>query len=106
MKQEKDKLSGSDVALQTANPKLQQPSMYQVYVLNDDKTTMEFVVDVLMKYFSKSEREATQIMLLVHEQGIGVCGLYTRDVAEAIVMQVINNARQNHFPLNCGMEIA
>lgn len=84
--------------------KVTRPSMYQVLLLNDDYTPMEFVVEVLMKYFSKSIEEANQVMLHVHKSGSGLCGIYPFDVAETKVMQVMNFAIKNGHPLQCKME--
>lgn len=85
-------------------PKTQKPSMYKVLLLNDDYTPMEFVVMILESIFGKSREEATQIMLHVHRRGVGVCGVYTFEVAETKVMQVMALARQNQHPLQCMME--
>ena len=84
--------------------KTQRPSMYKVLLLNDDYTPMEFVVHVLERFFSKSEEDATRIMLHVHNHGVGVCGVYTYEVAETKVAQVVDFARQNQHPLQCTME--
>ena len=80
------------------------PSLYQVLIMNDDYTPMEFVILVLEKYFSKSREEATQIMLHVHQKGIGVCGLYPYEIAETKVVQVMEFARKNEHPLQCTLE--
>jgi len=80
------------------------PSMYKVLMLNDDYTPMEFVVHVLERYFSKSRDEATRIMLHVHTRGVGICGVYTYEVAETKVTQVMDLARQNQHPLQCTIE--
>ncbi len=85
-------------------PKTKKPSLYRVLLLNDDYTPMEFVVYVLQKYFNKSREDATQIMLHVHQNGVGVCGLYTYEVAETKVAQVIDEARRHQHPLQCTME--
>ena len=85
-------------------PKTKKPSMYKVLLLNDDYTPMEFVVLILERYFNKSTDEATQIMLHVHRRGVGVCGLFTYEVAETKVTQVVDLARQNQHPLQCTME--
>jgi len=85
-------------------PKVKQPRLYRVLLHNDDYTTMEFVVQVLMSFFHKDETEATQIMLAVHRQGVGLCGRFTREIAETKVAQVIDHARKNGFPLMCSME--
>lgn len=85
-------------------PRTAKPKMYRVLLHNDDFTTMEFVVFVLMEYFNKSHAEATQIMLHVHTKGVGVCGLYTFDVAQTKVAQVTKKAREAQMPLKCTME--
>ena len=82
------------------------PSMYQVVMLNDDYTPMEFVVMVLERFFNKSREEATHIMLHVHQKGVGVCGVYTYEIAETKVTQVMDAARQNQHPLQCTLEKA
>ncbi len=87
-------------------PKLQKPPMYKVVLLNDDYTPMEFVVHILETIFGHDREKATQIMLHVHTRGKGVCGTYTRDVAETKVVQVNNYARENQHPLLCDMEEA
>ena len=85
---------------------LREPPMYKVLLHNDDYTTMEFVVEVLRRVFHKSPTEATRIMLHVHKKGIGVCGVYTEEVAETKVELVHHLARKNGFPLQCSMEEA
>lgn len=85
-------------------PKTQKPSMYKVLLLNDDYTPMEFVVHVLESIFQKNRQEATDIMLHVHRRGVGVCGIYTYEVAETKVAQVMDFARANEQPLQCTME--
>ena len=84
--------------------KLHEPSMYKVLLHNDDYTTMEFVVDVLVSVFYKSPKNAAIIMLNVHKQGIGICGIYTYDLAETKVKTVEALARERDFPLKCTME--
>ncbi|MBF0234571.1 MAG: ATP-dependent Clp protease adapter ClpS [Desulfamplus sp.] len=84
--------------------KHEHPPMYKVILHNDDYTTMDFVVEILMKVFGKSFEIATQIMLNVHEQGRGICGIYTRDVAETKVNTVHILAREREFPLKSTME--
>lgn len=86
------------------SPKLDRPSMYQVFLLNDDYTPMDFVVIVLQQFFAKSYPLAVKIMLEVHHQGKGVCGVFTRDVAETKVAQVNEFAKLNDHPLLCKME--
>ncbi len=83
---------------------VEEPPMYRVLLHNDDYTTMEFVVEVLMYVFNKSVEEATRIMLNVHQKGIGVCGVYTYDVAETKVSTVEALAQENGYPLKCTME--
>lgn len=90
--------------LTRAKPKTKKPSMYKVLMLNDDYTPMEFVVFVLEQYFSKSREEATQIMLHVHRRGVGICGVYTYDIAETKVNQVMDLARKEQHPLQCTLE--
>jgi ATP-dependent Clp protease adaptor protein ClpS len=85
-------------------PKTKKPSLYEVLLLNDDYTPMEFVVHVLEKYFSKGREEATRIMLQVHQKGAGICGVYSYEVAETKVTQVMDFSRQNGHPLQCTME--
>jgi ATP-dependent Clp protease adaptor protein ClpS len=80
------------------------PSMYRVLLLNDDYTPMEFVVTVLRRYFNKTPDEATRIMLHVHHHGVGECGIYTYEVAETKVTQVMDFARKHQHPLQCIME--
>ena len=80
------------------------PSMYKVLMLNDDYTPMEFVVQVLEQFFSKSHEEAIKIMLHVHQRGVGICGIFTYEVAETKVTQVIDYARKNQHPLQCTLE--
>jgi ATP-dependent Clp protease adaptor protein ClpS len=84
--------------------KTQKPAMYKVLLLNDDYTPMEFVVDVLERFFSKQNEEAIQIMLPVHQKGVGVCGIYTYEIAETKVTQVVDYARKNQHPLQCTLE--
>ncbi|WP_298725487.1 ATP-dependent Clp protease adapter ClpS [uncultured Ferrovibrio sp.] len=85
-------------------PKTQKPPMYKVLLLNDDYTPMEFVVHVLERFFNKPREEATRIMLHVHQKGVGICGVFTYEVAETKVTQVIDFARQHQHPLQCTME--
>ncbi len=84
--------------------KTKKPSMYKVLLLNDDYTPMEFVVYVLQRFFSKSTEDATKIMLHVHQNGVGICGVFTYEVAETKVSQVMDLARQHDHPLQCTME--
>ena len=87
-----------------SKPKTKKPSMYKVLMLNDDYTPMEFVVHVLERFFNKQREEATQIMLHVHRRGVGVCGVFTYEVAETKVTQVVDYARENQHPLQCTLE--
>ena len=80
------------------------PSLYRVMLLNDDYTPMEFVVFILERFFGKSPEEATRIMLHVHQKGVGLCGVYTYEVAETKVAQVLDMAQRNEHPLQCVME--
>jgi ATP-dependent Clp protease adaptor protein ClpS len=96
---------GSGTALVTrTRQQTRRPNMYRVLLLNDDYTTQEFVVIVLRKYFNKSIEEATRIMLHVHNHGVGECGVYTYEVAETKVTQVMDFARKHQHPLQCIME--
>ena len=90
--------------LEASRTKLAPPPLYTVVLLNDDFTPMDFVVTVLQKFFSKNREQATQIMLKVHMEGRGVCGIYPRDVAATKVEQVLSFARENQHPLACIME--
>ena len=83
---------------------IKKPSFYQVLIMNDDYTPMEFVILVLERFFKKSRAEATQIMLHVHQKGMGVCGLYPYDIAETKIVQVMDYAKKNQHPLQCTME--
>ena len=93
-----------DVATAEAKPKLKKPKMYKVIILNDDYTPMEFVVHILQAFFNLNHEKAQNIMLNVHTKGKGVCGVYTRDVAETKVEQVNDYSRENQHPLLCTME--
>jgi ATP-dependent Clp protease adaptor protein ClpS len=90
--------------VKTAKPK--PPSMYKVILLNDDYTPMEFVVEVIQRFFNKSREQATQIMLKVHTEGAGVCGVYPQDIAETKLNQVVSYAREYQHPLQCTIEEA
>lgn len=94
------------LAVQEARPKLKKPPMYQVVLLNDDFTPMEFVVHILERFFSKDRAQATRIMLQVHTSGKGLCGIYVREIAETKVSQVNEYARGSNHPLLCEMEVA
>jgi ATP-dependent Clp protease adaptor protein ClpS len=95
-----------DIAVATEKPALKQPPLYQVILLNDDYTPMDFVVQVLEHFFRLSREQATQIMLHVHIRGRGVCGVFTREIAETKVAQVNEFSRRNQHPLLCTMEEA
>lgn len=92
------------LSVQEAKPKLKKPPMYQVVLLNDDFTPMEFVVHVLEHFFGMDRPKATRIMLHVHTQGKGLCGVYVREIAETKVAQVNEYSRSNNHPLLCSME--
>ncbi len=85
-------------------PKTKKPSLYKVLMLNDDYTPMEFVVHILERFFGKSRDEATRIMMHVHRRGVGICGVFTYEVAETKVTQVMDFARQHQHPLQCTLE--
>ena len=85
-------------------PVTQKPPMYKVLLLNDDYTPMEFVVHILQNFFNKTMEEATDIMMHVHRKGVGLCGVFTREVAETKVIQVLAAAKQAEHPLQCTME--
>ncbi|MDB2448904.1 ATP-dependent Clp protease adapter ClpS [bacterium] len=92
------------VALETSKPELKQPPLYRVVLLNDDYTPMEFVVHILEAFFYMSREKATQVMLMVHTQGKGVCGVYTKDIAETKAAMVNQYSRDNEHPLVCEVE--
>ncbi|ALP54820.1 ATP-dependent Clp protease adaptor ClpS [Candidatus Tenderia electrophaga] len=98
--------SDEDLTVQEARPKLKRPPLYKVILLNDDYTPMEFVVLILESFFSMGREKATQVMLEVHTRGAGICGVFSRDVAETKVNQVNEFARENQHPLKCTMEEA
>ena len=93
-----------DTVLEVQKAKVKPPPLFKVLLLNDDYTPMDFVVIILQKFFSLSREQATQVMLKVHREGAGVCGLYPRDVAASKVEQVTAYARQHQHPLRCTME--
>jgi ATP-dependent Clp protease adaptor protein ClpS len=95
--------TGFDLATET-RIKTKKPSLYRVLLLNDDYTPMEFVVFVLERFFNRSREQATRIMLHVHQKGVGLCGVYTYEVAETKVAQVLDLARRHEHPLQCVME--
>ena len=96
----------SGLSVQEGKPELQRPPMYKVLLLNDDYTPMEFVVVVLETFFSMDRERATQIMMHVHTRGVGVCGVFTRDIAETKVSQVNDFSRNHQHPLMCTMEVS
>lgn len=96
--------SGQTGVITQTRTKTKKPAMYKVILLNDDYTPMEFVVYVLQRFFQKSMEEATTIMLHVHQKGVGICGVYTFEVAETKVTQVMELSRQHGHPLQCTME--
>ncbi|MDQ3057355.1 MAG: ATP-dependent Clp protease adapter ClpS [Pseudomonadota bacterium] len=103
-KTDKDRDYGAVV--ETSKPETARPPLYVVLILNDDYTPMDFVVEVLVRFFGMNLEKATQVMLHVHTRGRGVCGVYSREVAESKVMQINEYARFNQHPLLCTMEKA
>ncbi len=102
---ENDQVDFDDgLAVKEAKPALKRPPMYKVIIMNDDYTPMEFVVEVLESFFYMSREKATQVMLQVHAQGKGICGVFSRDVAETKTTQVNDYSQQNQHPLLCSME--
>lgn len=95
-----------ELAVQDAQPKLKRPPLYKVILLNDDFTPMDFVVLVLKNFFGMSDDKATQVMLHVHTRGVGVCGVFSKDVAETKVKLVNDFSREHQHPLMCAMEEA
>jgi ATP-dependent Clp protease adaptor protein ClpS len=93
-----------DLAVDEARPKLKEPPLYRVVLINDDYTPMEFVVDILQSVFGMERTRATQVMLEVHTKGKGVCGVYNFEIAETKVAQVMGIAKQHQHPLLCTME--
>ena len=106
MSQKHTNKPSDDLVLQEARPRLKKPPLFKVFLLNDDFTPMEFVVDILKHFFGMDEERATQVMLHVHTRGMGVCGVYSRDIAETKVRQVNDHAREHQHPLLCDMEEA
>jgi ATP-dependent Clp protease adaptor protein ClpS len=108
MQQEDDDHGASDggLAIEEAKPKLKRPPLYRVVLFNDDYTPMEFVVEVLEVFFKMNREQATQVMLTVHTQGKGVCGIYTRDIAETKAAQVNQYSQENEHPLLCEIEVS
>ena len=99
-----EQIGRHDLAVEEARPKLKQPSLYRVVLLNDDFTPMEFVVDILETIFGMERTRATQVMLEVHTKGKGVCGVFNFEIAETKVAQVMSIAKQHQHPLLCTME--
>lgn len=97
-------LSDDDTVIEKAKPKLKRPKLYKVVLLNDDYTPMDFVVHILKVFFNINEDKAINIMLQVHHDGKGICGTYSRDIAETKVVQINNYARENEHPLMSVME--
>ena len=93
-----------DLKLSPKKTKTKLPSMYKVIILNDDYTPMEFVVNTIQRFFNKSVDEATRIMLKIHTEGLGVCGIFPVDIAETKMNQVLNYAKEHQHPLQCIIE--
>lgn len=106
MSEEDERQTGSGLLVEEAKPRVKRPPLFQVVLLNDDFTPMEFVVDVLERIFSLDRTTATRVMLEVHTRGKGVCGVFTHEIAETRVAQVMTYARQHQHPLLCTMEEA
>ncbi len=100
---DRDTRLGTSVVART-KPKVKKPSMYKVLMLNDDYTPMEFVIYCLERFFRKGREDATRIMLHVHQKGVGICGVYSYEVAETKVTQVVDYARRHQHPLQCTLE--
>lgn len=103
-KHENQEQGSYDLAVEEARPKVKQPPLYRVVLINDDYTPMEFVVDILESVFGMERTRATQVMLEVHTKGKGVCGVYNFEIAETKVAQVMSIAKQHQHPLLCTME--
>ena len=99
-----DEHADGSLALQESKPELKRPPLFKVVLMNDDYTPMEFVVEVLEVFFRMNREQATHVMLTVHTQGKGVCGIYTRDIAETKSAQVNQYSRENEHPLLCEIE--
>ena len=106
MSRDTDNQYDDDLAVKEAKPKLKQPPLYKVILLNDDYTPMDFVVYILETFFLMDRENATRIMLEVHTKGKGICGMFTHEVAESKVAQVNSFSRENQHPLLCTMEKA
>ena len=101
---DKERTDGYYLAVEEARPKIKQPPLYRVVLINDDYTPMEFVVDILESVFGMERTRATQVMLEVHTKGKGICGVYNYEIAETKVAQVMGIAQQHQHPLLCEME--
>ncbi|MFT6190098.1 MAG: ATP-dependent Clp protease adaptor protein ClpS [Oleispira sp.] len=99
--QEDDHYGDGSLAVETAKPKLKPPAMYKVLMMNDDYTPMDFVVEVLQTFFAKSDEQAMQIMLAVHNKGAAICGIFSKDIAETKAAMVNDYARDCQYPLLC-----
>jgi len=99
-----DRWSNHDLQVKEAKPKIKKPPMYQVVLFNDDYTPMDFVVDVLIKFFHMEKEQATRIMMHVHTRGKGVCGVFAKDIAETRKMQINKYAKSNQHPLKSDIE--
>ncbi|GEQ98835.1 ATP-dependent Clp protease adapter protein ClpS [Iodidimonas gelatinilytica] len=99
-----DQRSPSTGLLTKTQPKTKKPSMYKVLMLNDDFTPMDFVIHVLKRFFRMSSEQATRVMLHVHQKGVGVCGVFTYEIAETKANQVVDYAQKHHHPLQCTLE--
>ena len=102
----KDKEYDDALVVEEVRPKLKRPPLFKVILLNDDFTPMDFVIEILMDFFAMPEQKATQVMLQIHTQGVGVCGTYSKDVAETKVSIVNDYSRAHQHPLMCSMEEA
>jgi ATP-dependent Clp protease adaptor protein ClpS len=103
-REDNEHMESYDLAVEEARPKLKEPPLYRVVLINDDYTPMEFVVDILESIFGMERTRATQVMLEVHTKGKGVCGVYNFEIAETKVAQVMSIAQQHQHPLLCEME--
>jgi len=99
-----DHKSGDGLAVQEAKPALKRPDMYKVLLINDDYTPMDFVIMLLQSVFRLDHESAAQIMMHVHTKGVGICGVFTREVAETKVRQVMDLSQKGEHPLQCTME--
>ena len=104
MSNSREIIRSSGTSVEEAKPRLKKPRMYRVLLMNDDYTPMEFVVTILRKIFRLTEAQSVQIMLKVHTEGSGVCGVFTAEVAETRVREVLALAREHQHPLKCTME--